>query len=92
MANKRQLKKEINIIAEALISETLVSKTFTSGSNDDKINEILGRIFELQEDFLSRVNNHNGTANKSITKGYYKSLISDLDKKTGEILDEVNSL
>lgn len=92
MANKRDLKKEINFISDELIANCLMSEAFVSGNNGGKINELIGKIFDIQEDFLSRVNRVDGKDNVKLVKDYYRSLIADFDKKTGEIISEIEKL
>ncbi|MBQ7818784.1 MAG: hypothetical protein IJ341_03700 [Bacteroidales bacterium] len=92
MANKRNLKKEINFIAEELIASCLLSGAFMSGNNDEKIDELIGRTLDLQVEFLSRINHPNGTKDTKLVKGYYKALIADFDKKVEEILNELEAL
>ena len=81
MANKRNLKKEINFLAEEL-----------NGNEDEKFDELIGRILDMQGEFISRVSHPNGTKNPKLVKEYYKSLIADFDKNVGEILIELDTL
>lgn len=92
MANKRKLKKEINFLAEELITNCFLSSAFINGSNDEKIDELIGRVLDMQGEFLSRVNNPNGTQNPKLVKNYYKALVADFDKCVGEILIELDNL
>lgn len=92
MANKRDLKKEINFLAEELITNCFLSSAFISGSDDDKIDELIGRILDIQGEFLSRVSHPNGTKNSKLVKDYYKALVADFDKNVGEILIELDNL
>lgn len=92
MANKRNLKKEINFLAEELVTNCFLSSAFINGSDDEKFDELIGRILDMQGEFLSRVNHPNGTKNAKLVKEYYKSLLADFDKYVGEILIELDAL
>ncbi|MEG1574893.1 MAG: hypothetical protein RR293_02410 [Bacteroidales bacterium] len=92
MANKRNLKKEINFIAEELIADCLLSKAFVSGNNDSKTDELIGRIFDIKEDFLARINKTDGKNDVKLVRNYYRSLITNFDKKAGEIIAEIEKL
>lgn len=92
MANKRELKKEINYICEELISQTLTSKSFVNASDDNKVDELLGRIFEMQKEYISRVCHPNGTKRSSIVKEYYREIIKKLDNEIGDIIIEIGTL
>ena len=91
MANKRELKKEINFISNELIAECLFNKLYIKNSDPQKIDELLSRIINCQDDFLRRVNTPDGKENPKLVKKYYKSLIQSFDNKIGEILNEFKS-
>ena len=92
MANKRNLKKEINFLAEELVTNCFLSSAFLNGSDDEKFDELIGRILDMQGEFLSRANHPNVTKNAKIVKEYYKTLLADFDKNVGEILIELDTL
>ena len=48
MANKRNLKKEINAIVSTLIGEYILTREFVPGVNAEKANNILVKIKELR--------------------------------------------
>ncbi len=93
MANKRNLKKEINYISNELIAECLFNKLYiTDNNSSSKIDELLSKIISFQDDFLRRVNTPDGKDNPKLVKKYYKSLIKSFDDKIGEILKEIGEL
>lgn len=92
MANKRDLKKEINFLSEELITNCFLSSAFINGNDDEKFDELIGRILDMQGEFISRLNHPNGTKNTKLVKAYYKSLVADFDKNVGEILIELDAL
>lgn len=92
MANKRELKKEINFISNELIAECLFNKLYIKNSDPQKIDELISRIINCQDDFLRRVNTPDGKENPKLVKKYYKSLIQSFDNKIGEILKELGEL
>ena len=79
MANKRQLKKEINYITEELISECLYNRYFITDCDAQKNDEILAKIISMQDEFLRRVNVTDGKNNPKIVKKYYQNLIASFD-------------
>ena len=88
----RELKKEINFISNELIAECLFNKLYIKNSDPQKIDELLSRIINCQDDFLRRVNTPDGKENPKLVKKYYKSLIQSFDNKIGEILKELGEL
>ena len=88
MANKRQLKKEINYITEELISECLYNRYFITDCDAQKNDEILAKIISMQDEFLRRVNVTDGKNNPKIVKKYYQNLSASFDKGIEEIISE----
>ena len=92
MANKRLLKKEINYVIDELITDCIVCDAFVSGKECQKIDQLVGDLFAMKADFLSRVNKTDGKDNSKLVKNYYKSLVANFDKKIGEIIAELEKL
>lgn len=92
MANKRNLKKELNFITSELYSECLFIKFYEKDIDSEKADALLNKIVNTQKDFASRINHTDGKDNPKLVKKYYDSLIADLDKAIGEIIDEIEQL
>ena len=92
MANKRNLKKELNFITSELYSECLFIKFYEKDIDPEKADALLNKIVNTQKDFSSRINHTDGKDNPKLVKKYYDSLIADLDKTIGEIIDEIEQL
>ena len=56
MANKRILKKQIRYICGDVAAECIMSKIFIPGVNQEKFNDIVIKIAELQTTALARTN------------------------------------
>ncbi len=91
MANKRMLKKEINYIAGELLAECLFNKYYVPGIDNDKIDELMGKIIGIQDDFLRRVNANGDKAPKKV-KEYYKKLRADFDKAIDGVFEDLAAL
>ena len=92
MANKRDLKKELNLITNELYSECLFIKFYEKEVDVQQADALLGKIAQTQEEFASRINHTDGKENPKLVKKYYEKLIADLDKTIGEIIDELEQL
>lgn len=92
MANKRLLKKEINYVIDELITDCIVCDAFVSGEKCQEIDRLIGDLFAIKSDFLSRVNKTDGKYNRKLVKKYYNSLVTDFDKKIGAVIDELDKL
>lgn len=92
MANKRNLKKELNFITEELFSECLFIKFYIKDVNTEKADALLSKIANTQETFSSRISHPDGKEDPKLIKKYYNKLIADLDQTIGEIIDEMAQL
>lgn len=86
MANKRNLKKEINYITDELFSECLFNRLYMPGSNKTKCDELMAKITHVQENLLSRVNHPDGKDNPKLVRKHYQKIIADLDQTINEIM------
>ncbi|MBQ8565592.1 MAG: hypothetical protein IJ442_07185 [Bacteroidaceae bacterium] len=91
MANKRDLKKEINAIAATLVGEYLLTSEFIPGVDIEKANTVLGKVFALREEFIARVGANGGKDPKQV-KAYYKQLKSDFNVAIDDIITDFESL
>lgn len=91
MASKRDLKKEINAIAYALVGEYVLTSEFVPNVDIEKANVILGKIYDLRKEYLSRVGANGGTDPKMV-KAYYKQLINDFNAGVDEIINDFEAL
>jgi len=78
MANKRELKKEIDYLIFEVISDCFAYKEVMPDNNTDKIAEIISDAVGLRNDLIARVNNPDGKDNPRIVKTYYQTVRKDL--------------
>lgn len=88
MAKRRNLKKTINYIASSLFMECMAYEQYIPGVDKAKLDELMGRVLMLQDDFLARVS-HTEPGN---VKGYYKKLRVDFDQEVRAIFDAMEQL
>ena len=91
MANKRNLKKEINAIASALVGEYLLTREFVPGVDIEKANVVLRKVFEMRKEFVARVGANGGNDRKQV-KAYYKQLRADFNAKVDEIISDFEEM
>lgn len=87
MANRKDLKKSIQMITSELVTECYIAHGMLEKFDDKQFKEILERIVCVNNDFLSRVN-HPEPGRKA--KEYYKVLCKDFDAKVAEIIEILN--
>ena len=87
MANRKELKKNVNYIAGELFAECLINSK-AEKADKKKADEILTRILLMQDEFINRIS-HTEPGN---VKGFYKKFRSDFNAKVDEIIDEIAKL
>ncbi|MDL2265078.1 hypothetical protein LJC57_05960 [Parabacteroides sp. OttesenSCG-928-G07] len=92
MAKRRDLKKDISYIAGELFTEVLVIKMLFPGIEHDKCDELMTRVIDIQENYLSRVNGLDAKQNKARVKEYYKKLRTDLQAEIDALVAEIEVL
>lgn len=88
MANRRDLKKNVNYIAGELFQECLVHSMFIPGIDKTKLDEVMGSILVMQDEFLCRIN-HTEPGN---VKNFYKKFYADFNQKVNEIIEAIEKL
>ena len=86
MANKRSLKKEINLVCESLMAECVAVSLYGPDEKKEIISDLFQSVVEMGDHFLSRVSYPEpGIA----PKAYYKDLREKFNEQVKEILDQI---
>ena len=89
MANRRQLKKQINLICEELFADYVAASLCGNKSNQPEAETILYSIAKLQNNYISRISHPEPGMPAS---KYFLDLKEQLGKEVCEILDHINNL
>jgi hypothetical protein len=89
MANKRTLKRAINLICEELFAESVAVSLY--GSTDTSANHkaLLYSIIKMQDDYICRVGHPEPGMKPSL---YYKDLREKFDAQVNDILNQINGM
>lgn len=88
MANRRQLKKNVNYIAGELFTECLIYSTFIPGADKVKADELMTEVLTMQDEFITRIS-HTEPGN---VKGFYRKFRKDFNAKVNELVDAIEKL
>lgn len=88
MANRKDLKKNVNYIAGELFTECLVNSMFIPGTDKVKADGLMAEILKMQDEFVSRIS-HTEPGN---VKVFYKKFRVDFNAKIDEIVDAIAKL
>ncbi len=87
MANKRTLKKTINLICEELFAECVAVSLYSDHRENGHAMFI--SLIKMQNDLISRISHPEPGLPKKV---YYKKLKDDLTESTQEIIDQIQHL
>ena len=93
MANKRNLKKDIQYMTEVILADaTIVSEILVEEAELQQIEEVMVAAVEMYNELISRVNNPDGKDNPALVKQHYKKIQQDLLSKYDELSAKVYTL
>lgn len=88
MANKRALKKSINMICEALFAECVAVSLYGPESNRETAKALLSSIVKMGDEHVRRVSHPEPGMSP---RAYYKDLREKYYAQVSEVLDQINS-
>ncbi len=88
MANRRDLKKNINYICSELFAECVAMMHYNLNVKQEDVDNIMARILWTQDEFISRIS-HTEPGN---VKGFYKKLRADFNAQVEEIVNSISQL
>jgi len=87
MANKRLLKRNINLISEELFAECVAASLY--GNNREGAEALIFCILKLQDDFICRISH---LEPGMPAKAYFKRLKEDFIAQVSEVADQINNM
>ena len=89
MANKRQLKKTINMVTGDLLVECIAPKYINKVSRQEDVDNVMVGILRMQDDFICRVSHPEPGMP---AKQYFKALRDDLAKQADAIVNQLYAI
>ena len=89
MASCRDIKKDINFLADQMLNECFSFMEYSPINNQENVLDILHDVEQLRRNLLYKVNNppENGSL-----KEYYREIIEEMYETNMKLLEELNSL
>ena len=91
MANRRDLKKDINFLTYQVINECYAYLDYAPEGNYENVMDIILEVVDLRNELIYRLNHINNDIEKKERKAYFKKIISELYEKNIEFIDRLNS-
>ena len=91
MANRRDLKKDINFLTTEIVSECYIKHLLTN-TDEKAVSELITEALSNGDEFLKRVNHPDGKPNPKLVKKYYSHLRRELIEKSNATLEKLGKL
>lgn len=88
MANKRDLKKDINYVLGDIIEAVYIWELSNPGKDTKKSEKIIDEAIETFDDLIEKVNDRS-VENK---KKHFKSIHTELEARGRKLIDKINAL
>lgn len=89
MANKKELKREINYICSELFAECVAASLYNVKGDNGNVNALLSSILLIHDDYVRRVS-HPEPGMKP--KKFFGNLKNSFNKQIGEVVDQICNL
>ena len=85
---RKDLKKHINYLCGELLAECIADAQFSKKDNKQDVENVVLSIVEMQNDWICRLSH----IEPGSTKLFFKKLKEDMQKRTDEIIDQIQNL
>jgi len=85
---RKDLKKHINYLCGELLAECIAATQFSKKDNRQDIENVMLSILKMQNDWICRLS-HVEPGSKRM---FFKKLREDMQKRTDEIIDQIQNL
>jgi hypothetical protein len=89
MANKRSLKKAINVVCEELFAEAVAASLYGNEGYKENTEALLLSVVKIQQEYTCRVSHPEPGMP---AKKYYMDLRENLAAQVSELVDQINNL
>lgn len=92
MANRRDIKKDINNVLGDVLEECYSEMLNNPAKNDKEINAIIDEAVDLADDLMFRVNNAQDITKGKAVKTHFNKISEDLEDKAIGFIEKLNAL
>jgi type III secretion system FlhB-like substrate exporter len=91
MANKRDIKKDINHMAYEVLSECFSFLEYSPVGNEEKIYEIMQQAVALRNELIYKAN-HTSNLDKKQVKNHFRKITEELYEKNIDLIELLNQI
>ena len=92
MANRRNIKKDINSVLGGVLEECYSEMLNNPGKNEDKINKIIDEAVDLADDLIARVNSAKKSKSGKEIKPKFNKISEELEEKATGYIEKLNAI
>lgn len=92
MANKRDIKKNIDYLISEVVSDCYTFKYLFPDKNQKEVDKIIKDTVDFRNELIKRVNHPDGKDNKKLIKNHYKKVNQDLFDNVDNYGDRLNKM
>ncbi len=85
---RKDLKKHINYLCGELLAECMAASDFSKKDNKQDVENVMLSIMKMQSDLICRLSH----VELGSTQLFFKKLRDDMQKRTDEIIDQIQNL
>ena len=92
MANKREIKKDVNNRCYEVIYECMTFLEHTPSLNQENVYQIISEAVDLRNNLIHRINNPDGNNSNHNSRSFYNNIKKDLKAGRFTFIDRLDSL
>lgn len=85
---RKDLKKHINYLCGELLAECIAAASYTTKDNKQDVENVMFSIVDMQNDWICRLSH----IEPGSTKLFFKKLREEMQRRTDEIVEQINEL
>ena len=85
---RKDLKKHINYLCGELLAECMAATDFSKKDNKQDVENVMLSIMKMQNDWICRLSH----VEPGSTNLFFKKMKEDMQKRTDEIIDQIQNL
>lgn len=92
MANRRNLKKDINWLTEEVISDCLIHMDFNPVKNEKELAEIINDIIIKRDSLICKINKPTSKSDPKEVKKQYVQIVKEIFETTDNCFERLSKL
>lgn len=92
MANRRNLKKDINWLTEEVISDCLIYMDFNQPKDEKPLAEIINTVVTKRNELFGRINQPTSTVARGEVKKMYTQMVKEMFETTNDCFEKLSKL